>query len=223
MREMSINQVTGLPDRTSATMRLAANGLSLGRALFGMGLVPYLASSPDYRSAGLATAVAAACATDSADGWLARKAAERLRSATTAFGKWADQICDKFFMHGIFMGVGANELVHGGNAWAKTYGAIILASDFYLTRRDWSMTNVRRELDSRGLEIKARPWGKRKAALGMTTLTVAVSPLAEQAEWKTAVVAGTLGTVGLAAYSLHEMAATLDAPLPAPSAAEETA
>jgi len=218
-KRRSINVETGEHDKIAAIQRMAANTLSLGRAAAGAMLGIYAVSNEDYHSPRLAATVGVIAATDMVDGRLARRAVERLkpksedfvpsfglphRPSTTRFGKWVDQMSDKFFTHALFLGFGLSEVING-NTFEKAYGTALLVADSYMIWRDKKATEVRFGLEEQNKEVKSRLPGKIKAALGMATLTLAASTLAEQGEWKAAVVAGAIGTVAMASYSLHDL------------------
>ena len=184
----SRNTETGKFDLIAFGQRNTANAMSLSRVVVGTGIAEYVVTHPDYRSAALAAITGSvAGVTDASDGHLARNAARRLNAGTTRIGQWIDQLCDKYFGHAVLGSIALAEISSGN----RVYGAAILAAEVPIAARDAYATYQRARAPYEA-EIKARKAGKIKAAIGMATMTVAASPIAESS-WGEAAVAGGMG------------------------------
>jgi phosphatidylglycerophosphate synthase len=156
-------------------LRLAANALSIGRALGGACLA-YRVATADYpsRTWAMTAATVALAATDYIDGKLARRATA-LDGDKSTFGAYADQLSDKVLVNGL-MGATAVANYRKGH---RLTGSLLAAATAVTTARDTWVTvkRVQAERSDVPVNTAAQKAGKVKAVVQFAGIAASVAPV----------------------------------------------
>lgn len=162
------------PQPEAQRLRLAANILSIGRAVGGAALA-YRVGKDEYPSRSWLPAITAGAlaVTDCIDGKLARRASG-MDGQKSVFGAYTDQLSDKVLVNGL-MGATALANAKQGNKVASSLlglaTAVTVARDVWVTAK-----RVQAERSAMPVNTAAQKSGKVKAVVQFAGLAASVAP-----------------------------------------------